>query len=63
MRLPRRKGSLCTHSSTAGALLWVKKSPPKAQWANIKALYDEDTFQMLLSPARRTCPTPWPRPP
>ena len=31
-------------------VIWFKKSLPKAERANLKALYDEDTFQMLLVP-------------
>ncbi len=45
------------HSLEHGrVIIWVKKSLPAAQRADIKALYDEDTFQILLVPNETRMP-------
>jgi hypothetical protein len=37
-------------------IIWFKKSLPASQRANVKALYDEDTYQMLLTPNETNMP-------
>ncbi len=45
------------HSLEHGRIvIWVKKSLPRAQRADLKALYDEDTFQMLIVPNETNMP-------
>lgn len=45
------------HSQEHGrVVIWFKKSLPRAERANLKALYDEDTFQMLLVPNETNMP-------
>jgi hypothetical protein len=39
------------HSLEHGRIIiWFKKSLPKEQRANLKALFDEDTYQMIITP-------------
>ncbi len=45
------------HSLEHGRIIvWVKKTLPRAQRANLKALFDEDTFQMLIVPNETNMP-------
>ncbi len=37
-------------------IIWFKKSLPAKERANLKALYDEDTYQMLLTPNETNMP-------
>ena len=34
-------------------IIWFKKSLPEDQRANLKALFDEDSYQMVLMPGTR----------
>ena len=43
-------------------IIWFKPSLPKDERADLKALFDEDTYQMVSCPAA-TCPTRWRRAP
>ena len=37
-------------------IIWFKESLPESQRANLKAFYDEDTYQMLLTPNETKMP-------
>ncbi len=57
------------HSLEHGrVLIWFKESLPKEIRANLKALYDEDPFQMIITPDETDSPylvsaTAWNRDP
>ena len=45
------------HSLEHGRIIiWFKRSLPEEQRANLKALYDEDTYQMLIAPNETDMP-------
>jgi hypothetical protein len=45
------------HSLEHGRIIiWFKQSLPEEQRANLKALYDEDTYQMLVAPSEAEMP-------
>ena len=40
----------------ARVVIWFKQSLPEEQRANLKALFDEDTYQMLIAPSETDMP-------
>ena len=54
----RRTDEELVHSQEHGrVIIWFKPSLPKEARADLRALFDEDQYQMVLVPERPTCPT------